>query len=67
MKSTVAVTQSRLCACASMQVNFISNGDIYEDFHLQTGNIPINRRRCQFVKCVIFVVRVKGYRTIGVR
>jgi len=27
-------------------VNFISTGNIYEDFHLQIGNIPINWQHC---------------------
>ena len=35
------------------QMNFISTGNIYEDFHLQTSEIPINRRRRRFAKCFI--------------
>ena len=31
-------------------MNFISTGDFYDDFHLQTSDIPINRRRRRFAK-----------------
>ena len=43
-----------------MCVNFISTGDISDDFHLQTGDIPINRRRRRFAKCFMlyFMARV---------
>jgi len=43
-----------VCVCVCV-VNFISTGDIYGDFHLQTGNIPrpINRQRRRFAKCFI--------------
>ena len=41
-----------------MKVNFISTGDIYEDFHLQTGDIPINQRRRPFA-VPYFVYRVE--------
>jgi len=34
-------------------VNFISTGDFYKDFHLQTGDIPINRRRRRFARVVL--------------
>ena len=40
-------------------MNFLSNGDIYEDIYLQTGDIPINRRRRRFAKILYFVAPVE--------
>ena len=39
-------------------VNVVLTDDIYEDFHIQAGGIPINRRRRRFCKMLYFVARV---------
>ena len=49
--ATVAETQLPLLqyvyVCGGW-VNSVSTGDIYADFHVQTGDIPISRRHRQF-------------------
>jgi len=38
-----------VCVCAG---HFILTGDIYNDFHLQTGDIHVNRRRRRFANAL---------------